>query len=298
MLSWKLWRALNHPPLRSPLFRRAYARQYPPIESGLPAIRIPFTGLFRSAGLIVLPVVLILIGAPILALSYYLALSLAVILLPIANTIYGLLHTINASANIARERERQTYDVLCTALPGGLGMHWAYCTGWLHYHVIYRYALLGIVVTGVVASIFGLSSRLIFGAAPVPIIVIVIRTGVLGALFLLDFSQSIVISSLTTLIVPSYAENESNARLFAATIYLALQASVYLSTLLVTIYGLPGLLVLIGFSDDVSAALIPLLMLAFFIALRETLIAALWHAVEQQLSTNTLELDALTRSTV
>ncbi len=294
MLSWRLWRALNHPPLRSPLFRRAYADQYPPPTGSFPEIRIPFVGVFRNLGLVVLPIVIILLGAPILALLYYLALSLAVILLPVANTIYGLAHTVNASAGITRERVRQTYDVLCTALPGSLGMHWAYCTGWLHYHLTYRYAVIGILVTGIVASVFGLSAQLVFGGELVPVWVTVIRALALGALFVIDFAQSIVMSSLTTLIVPSYVEDETNARFFAAGVYLTLQAAVYLSTLMVAGYGLPGIFALIGFSADLSATLIPPLMLAFFVALRELLITGMWRIVEQQLSTSTMELDAVT----
>ncbi len=294
ILSWRLWRALNHPPLRSPLFRRAYADQYPPVLGSYPVIRLPFIGVVRNLGLILLPIVLILLGAPILALLYYLALSLAVILLPVANTIYGLAHTINASAGITRERVRQTYDVLCTALPGSIGMHWAYCTGWLHYHLTFRYAVLGILLTGMVASVFGLSAQLVFGGAPVPVWVTVIRALALATLFVIDFAQSIVVSSLTTLIVPSYAADETNARVIAAGVYLTLQAAVYLSTLLVAGYGLPGLFALFGFSAEVSAALTPPLMLAFFAILRELLISGLWRIVEQQLSTNQLELDAVT----
>ncbi len=294
ILSIKLWRALSHPPVRSPLFRRAYAKQYSP-PGEFPEIHIPFVGVFRNLGLIVLPIVLILLGAPILALSYYLALSLAVILLPVANTIYGFAHAISASAGIVREREQQTYDVICTALPGSIGVHWAYCTGWLHFHNGYRYGLIALVVTGIVASIFGLSPQLIFGSAPVPTTVTIIRALALGGLFLLDFSQVIVVSSLTTLIVPSYAENESNARLLAAGIFLSLQAAVYLSTLMIAGYGLPGIFALVGFSAELAAGLTPPLMLAFFVALRELLITGLWRIVEQQLSTNPLELDVVIR---
>ena len=293
ILSWRLWRALNHPPLRSPLFRRAYADQYPPPSSGFPAIRIPFIGVFRNFSLVILPVVLILLGAPIIALLYYLALSLAVFLLPVANTIYGLAHAINASAGITRERERQTYDVLCAALPGSLGMHWAYCTGWLHYHLAYRYAVVAILVTGIVASVFGLSAQLVFGGEIVPVGVTVIRALALGTFFIVDFAQSIVVSSLTTLIIPSYAADETNARLYAAGVFLTLQSAVYFSTIMVAGYGLPGVFALFGFSADLSAMLIPLLMLAFFVALRELLITGLWRIVEQQLSTSIMELDAV-----
>src|SRR5664279_1794770 len=132
MLTWKLWRALNRPPKPSPLYRRAYTRQGPP-NSPI-SFRIPLFSVFKNMSLVVLPVVLILLGAPILVLLYYLALILAPLLLPVANTIYGLSHVNSASSSIVREREQQTYDVLCTAPAGILGMHWSYCTGWIHYH--------------------------------------------------------------------------------------------------------------------------------------------------------------------
>ncbi len=96
------------------------------------------------------------------------------------------------------------------------------------------------------------------------------------------------------MIVPSYAEDETNARFYAAGVFLTLQSAVYLSTLMVAGYGLPGIFALFGFSAELTASLIPLLMLAFFVALRELLITGLWRIVEQQLSTNKLELDAVT----
>lgn len=45
MLTWKLWRALNRPPLQSPLYRRAYVRQQTPERPE--GLRVPFAGWFR-----------------------------------------------------------------------------------------------------------------------------------------------------------------------------------------------------------------------------------------------------------
>ena len=293
MLTWKLWRALNRPAKRTPLYKRAYARQGPP--NTLAPFRIPLLGFFKNVSLVVLPVLLILLGAPILVLLYYLALLLAPALLPIANTIYGLAHAYTVSGNIAREREQQTYDVLCASPPGILGMHWSYCIGWIHYHWISRYAMIAVLITGIIASVFGLSPEMIFGVGQTSPIVAIARALALSAIFLIDYAQTLVLSSLVALIVPTYAENEANARLWSVSLLLTLQGAVYLPTLLLGVYALPSSFNLMGIDPAVSGLLIPVLLLAFFAILREMIITGLWHAAKEQLSTTKLELDAITR---
>ena len=294
MLSWKLWRALNRAPQRSPLYRRAYLKQGAPMTP-LP-FRIPLFGLFKNASLVVLPVILVLLGAPILVMLYYLALLFAPLLLPIANTIYGLYHAYSSSASIARERERQTYDVLCASPPGILGMHWSYCTGWIHYHWVYRYTMIGVLVTGIIATIFGLSSQMVFGVGATSVIVTIVRTLAVGGIFVLDYAQTLILSTLVALIVPTYAENESNARLWAVSLFLMLQGAVYLPTLLIGLYALPSTFNLIGIDSIVAGVLIPVLLIAFFAFLREMIIMGLWVAAREQLSTTKVELDAITQA--
>jgi hypothetical protein len=293
MLSWKLWRALNRPAKRTPLYKRAYARQGPPPREL--QIRIPLMELFKNTGLVILPVVLIIFGTPILLLLYYLALLLAPVLLPVANTIYGLVHAYSASGNIAREREQQTYDVLCASPPGILGMHWSYCTGWIHYHWIARYAIIAVLITGIIASIFGLSPQMIFGVGQISLGVGIVRALAISAIFVIDYAQTLVLSSLVALIVPTYAENEANARLWAVSLLLGLQLAVYVPTLMLGLYALPTTFNLMGIDPAVSSLLIPLLLLAFFVILREMIITGLWHTAKEQLSTTKVELDAITR---
>ncbi|MEO8396560.1 MAG: hypothetical protein ABI700_26435 [Chloroflexota bacterium] len=296
MLSWKLWRALNRPPQRSPIYRRAYLRQG--AQDHEVSIRIPLLGFFKNVSMVVLPVVLILIGTPILILLYYLALSLAPLLLPFANTIYGLNHAYSTSGRIAHEREQQTYDVLCASPPGILGMHWSYCIGWIHYHWLYRYTMIGVLVTGIIASVFGLSSQMVFGGAQPSLVITLARALAVGGIFVIDYAQTVVLSSLVALLVPTYAENESNAHLWAISLYLALQGAVYLPTLLLGIYALPSTFNLIGINPTVAGVLIPVLVIAFFALLREMIITGLWHAAKDQLSTTKVELDAITKITV
>ena len=300
MVTWRLWRALNRPPLHTPIYLRAYAYQYR--QGDLPDLQLPLlnqiTTMFKNMGMVVLPVVLILFGTPVLVLSFYIALLIAPFLLPIANTIFGLVHASGASSGIARERDRRTYDVLCTAPPGTLGMHWAYCTGWLHYHSTFRTALLGVLAIGIVASIFGLTAQVVFGADQASPLVVLVRGLALSAIFVIDYAQSIVISSMTSLLIPTHAENEGNARLWACTLFLGLQLAVYLPTLLISVVALPNTFQLLGMDATASALIAPLLYVAFFVALREVIIIGMWRRVEAELSTTRVELDAITRVAV
>lgn len=296
MLTLKLWHAINHPPRQSPLFKRATLPkgQPPPMIS----IRIPLLGVFKNAGLVIMPVAMILLGPPILALLYYLALLCTPLLLPLANTAYGLMHTYTASGSIARERDRQTYDLLCAAPTGIAGVHWSYCTGWLHDHLLLRQTLIALLATGIIASIFGLSPQMVFGGEPSALVVTLVRAAALAGIFVLDYVQTPIVSSLTTLLVPAYAENRSNARLWASSVFLGLQTVVYLPTLLLGVYALPLTLRLVLPDPALSDLLTPLLALAFFALLREAIIVGLWHRAAEQLSGSIMELDAVTRVAV
>lgn len=292
MLTFKLWRALNRPRMRSPLYRRIFSRQG--TSGNIDFSRIPLFGLFRNAGLVVLPILLIMIGVPLMIPLYYLLMLVAPILLPIANTIYGTTIAINVSGSIVREREHRTYDVLCTAPEGTLGMHWAYCTGWIHFHYIYRRIMVGVLSIGIVASLLGLPAQVIFGAGQESAAVALVRGLALGTIFVVDYAQTFILSSLLSLLIPTRVENEADARIWAGSTFVALQVAVYLPTLLLTTYALPNTLHLVGIDPQIASLLIPLLMVGFFLALRELIISALWHAVEQQLTTTAVELDAVT----
>lgn len=291
MLTWRLWRALNHPPLFSPLYRRVYQRQSE--WEGFDLRRVPLFGWFRNAGMIILPIFLILVGAPGLVLLSYLALVIAPLLLPVANTVYGIALAASASGRITKEREQRTYDVLCTTPHGTLGMHWSYCMGWIHRHWTFRFALLGILAIGIVASFFGLPPQILFGAGESGFAVATVRALGFGVVFVADYAQTIIVSSLTTLLIPVYAETESNARLWGSSLFLALQLAVYLPTLLIGGIALPRAFNLLQIDPGIGDLLIPVLTVGFFLTARALIITGLWNAVEQQLATTAVELDAV-----
>jgi len=300
MVTRKLWHAFSKPPPRSPIYLRAFASRLRQKE------RRPFhvpllsqlTALSKEMGVLVLPVLLILFGTPFLILTFYIALLISPLLLPLTNTIHGLAHAISASGGIARERDRQTYDVVCATPQGMLGMHWSYCTGWLYDHSSFRIPLLAMLVIGIIANIFGLTSQMIFGADGAPPMTMIVRGLALSAIFVIDYAQTIIVSSLTTLLVPTRAENESNTRLWAASMFLVLQFAVYLPTLLIAVVALPSTFRLLHVDPATGALISPLLYVAFFVALREAIIAGLWRRVETDLSATRVELDAITRAAV
>lgn len=300
MVTRKLWRAVNSPPPRSPIYLRAFASRFHTEERRpfhVPLLR-QITAISKDLGVLVLPIVLILFGTPFLILLFYIALLISPLLLPLANTVHGLAHAISASSGIARERDRQTYDVLCATPPGMLGMHWSYCTGWLYDHSSFRTPLLGVLVIGIIANVVGITSQVIFGGDGAPPLTIMVRGLALSAIFIIDYTQTIIVSSLTVLLVPTSGENESNTRLRAAGMFLTLQMCVYLPTLLVAVVALPGTFRLIHVDPATGALISPLLYLAFFVALREIIIVGLWRRVEINLNATRVELDAITQAAV
>lgn len=300
MVTFKLWRALNRPPPRSPIYLRAFTSRFQHEERR--PFHIPLlsqiASLSKNMGVLVLPVVIILFGTPFLILTFYIALLISPVLLPLANTLHGLVHAVSASAEIARERDNKTYDLLCATPLGMLGMHWSYCTGWLYDHSSYRPVLLGLLVIGIISNVFGLTSQVVFGAGEVEPLTILMRALALSAIFILDYAQTIIISSLTVLLVPTRAENQSNTRLWAASLFLLLQIAVYLPTLLLALVALPSAIHLLNLDPATRGFLTPLLYVAFFMALREIVIYGLWRRVEKELSTTRMELDSLTQAAV
>ncbi|MCC6805685.1 MAG: hypothetical protein IT319_22580, partial [Anaerolineae bacterium] len=76
-------------------------------------------------------------------------------------------------------------------------------------------------------------------------------------------------------------------------LFLLLQLAVYLPTLLIGGIALPSALRLLRIDTSISDLLIPVLTVGFFLAARALIITGLWRAVEQQLATTAVELDAI-----
>lgn len=265
MLTLQLWRALNRSPYSSPLFRWLY----PPANSTLSRRRRVIMWLARVIALVVLlpllayATVWLLIGAPYLVL--------------LANTLYGLALAIDASGGIARERERNTYDLLCTIPPGALGVHWSYCNGWIYHNWLYGWLALAVALIGGVASVLapllpgGVTVSEIFNMHP--------NLGLslaVALVFTLDYFQSVVFGGLMAVLAPALTHDKLNARILAGSGFLLAQTASYAAayTFAITLSN-----TLAAFNNPALTALLPLMSAAAFFIFREAIIVALWRSI-------------------
>mgnify|MGYP005838088199 CR=1 FL=1 len=265
MLTLQLWRALNQPPQNSPLYRRLY----PTNEHGERGVGCWAAWLMIILGVLLCSGFWLVFGAPYLVL--------------LANTLYGLALAVDASGGIARERERNTYDLLVTSPPGALGVHWAYAISWLHHNWLYGWILLAFVI-------FSGGAALI-----VPLLTDISITGNLldappgfglslavALVFLIDYFQSLVIGGLIAALAPAVTHDRLSTRLLAGSGFLLAQLAGYAAA-----YAFAIML------QTLDMPLLPLLSAAAFYIFREATIVALWRGITHLLGANAAPAESL-----
>jgi len=296
MMTRKLWRALHHPLEWHPVYCRALHLR--PLKSPKnPGGWIVFVYLASCCGLSIfgsfgwLPLVVV-----------------ATILL--GNTLYALSWTTTITGGIARERETNTYDLLCLSPSGALVISWAFCTAQIHrtqvFKVVY-FAVRLICITAMLAlgialliplgvlqgigqrgsnlSPVGLESTLSLLYSLLYALAIVI-------IFFADHIQSMVLGSLVGIVMPSYVRPGTESRFRSMVTFLALQ---------LVAYGLPAFITLflvlvyqvLGVSRWFSNLSLAIVGVIAFLLVREGLIRRYWQRAMQQLNTDDSELDLI-----
>lgn len=298
MITWRLWRALNTRTSLTAVYRRLHLRRgfVEPASTELPALNWLGALVFM-----VLPVVVIFFGATFLFTAFTSFFENTFLIVSLAVTLYGLAHCIVVSGQIAHEHDVGIYDTLGASLPGLLGLHWAYAARWLFAQRALRWLLLGLVMTGTLAVLLGLT-HILPGPESVPIAArslpparpVTIPATIL--LLWLDYGQTIVLGSLVAMLVPAYVPQEVNARLASAATFLGIQIAYAI------IFGrFTLLLARLLFGQD--AGITPerqivylIVIVVFAFTLRESLIRLLWTQLVRRLNAKPSELDALARS--
>src|SRR5690606_23159897 len=108
---------------------------------------------------------------------------------------------------------RRTYDVLCVSPPGVLGVHWAYCMAWVTGHRYYRDITGFLLVLGILAALFGLTTRTMFSAMPVYGAAWAVQSLALIAFLCIDFVQAFATTAVVSILIPAYIQQAGNARL-------------------------------------------------------------------------------------
>ena len=274
--SWTLWRHLIFPSTH-PLFKRTLR---------MPAANLLVTSHMGWLAPLIGTLACCGMWSLLIGVRSAVPVSLLMVML-LASTVYVSLWTIDTSVTIAHEREQGTYDLLCLAPSGALGVHWAICAASLHRKETFVWIdLLRKIVAGVLLFTFVV---IVITAASREKVV---DLAVLMALLLdmvslavasyLDHVQATVLGSLVGMSVPLFTRSTAAARIWAVLAFVGLQLGVILATLASVALVAPAL----------PAAISPLTfgLLAFFL-IRESAVIVLWHSLAQSLSANPTRID-------
>lgn len=309
--SWKFWTALQNPPALHPLFQRNAGLEYQLHLPRLPILRrIGQSTEMILIGLLVLVLVLNPTLAFVIILLVPFSFAAVIVALPL---LFPLLTSVVCAAwaaiiggEIAKEREKGTYDLLCLLPDGVLGTHWAICSGTVHrsslfdllYLLARALALFGLIMLGlsiiITAGIY-LAERLDTTNERV---IEALRTLVDVLAFVVAYHvhyvQSVALGSLFGMLIPFYFARPIEVRLLAPAAFLAAQFITYALAFMLAFRVLPALLpgIYMGMSP-LWAFIPPLVSLAIFVLVREAVITLVWHVLQRRVHVHPSELTVL-----
>jgi len=298
MTTWKLWRALQTPPIKHPLFDRVTGKQ---------AIRLSrLISMMGPVGITIL-IATFAVGiwyAPtaILPTLFNPNVALPLAFLLFTGTVYGLVWAASISQIIMRMRMQGKYDLLCLSQPSALVINWVICTSYLYRnHSFTRISeqrawitrlLLMIPVAMILPLLIG------FVASEQQTGIMLLSTFVhilaLAAAFYIDHVQSAVLGSLIGMNVPNHTRSETDSTIMAGLMFLVLQTFSYLAAWGVGFVLLPALYTLAQADGLLIEFSLPLARLMVFYLAREVFISLLWLRLVRQLQATPAELDLLT----
>jgi hypothetical protein len=263
MLAWRLWWALNSPLVRHPVFRRTMrlADTEPRIARHLS------TGVSVFLWLTLCPLAC---TVPLVALCAFLALP-------------GARLATKVSATIAKDQASGLSTLLGVTPNGKMGVSWVICTVYRDGRppdlFLTRDELFIVIFFCCIATLaFGVAgfSLFIFGT-----MILIISY--------IDFAQSLVLGGLVG-IVAAYRGSGVDARLQAVAGYITLQMMVYIPVAMLG-FALMGF-VLGNFTPDTVLKVVMVLtaLSCLLVALRETMIVALWRILLKTLNTDFSDL--------
>lgn len=258
MLSFRLWRALDSPPTRNPVFRRAYTRPEEPAPW--------YVGCVRWFGVVIF--------LPIIAL---------------AGLIYGFGWSVSIANLLGREREHHTFDLISLTPSGPLGMSWAATLGYLYHHRTFR----NVNQQGNLLARAGFMTVILVGAgllvtvdailnAP-PLVVLALYLATLFAALLVDHVQSLAAAVLVGILAADAAGNRLGAQLYAFSLYSGVQLTTYVLTFGLGFALFPEFADATNRHDLLSSVAVIGWRLALFAGSREVLIWLLWRRIASAL---------------
>lgn len=298
MMTWKLWRALQAPSARHPLFTRIANQNALPIQR--------YLGSMWPAGITGL-LILFALGVwyspqAIMPTLFNPSFALIVGLVLFTGTVYGLVWAVSIATMITRLRGEGKYDLLCLSPLSPFGINWTICTGFLHRNQLLtrittqrtRAAQIALVLPGAFIMpllISTVTNNTDFTAA---LLVTTLHICAITSAFQLDHIQSTVVGSLIGIHAPLHTLTALDARLLAGVGFLTLQLISYLLSAYIGFVLLPQLYLGLSINGVLMELTMPVLQLAVFYLSREVVILLLWQGLVRQLTASPAELELLT----
>lgn len=281
MISWTLWGALHHPPLKHPLYQRALAAR--PGRSQRQRDFI-FVGAFLLLGAGCAAAMLMrfsVFGFIVRLTTTPFALLICALL---GALLYGATLTLTVCRALMQPRLSRAYELLCLLPVGAWGANWALCTGSLGRRNTlfwFSFALRLVAVTLLIGLLFdalltGWLERGRAQAAEAFMLAGCARALAFGAAVYLGGVQAMVSAVLCGLALPVWLESGAPIHVLAAGLYIAAEMLIWLLTVLCVVLAVPALFDTQTPFGYAAQGLLPALL---FVGLGEALNQALWRAL-------------------
>ncbi len=296
MLSLHLWRTIAEADIHDPIFRRVSqihkpARQIPPRPSRSRLLWL-LAALAFAFVLILAP--RLLVAVLIVPFTLITLVVAAPLLLPVLIWFAGAFSTGEIISGIQREKQQNTYDLICASTQGKLNASWSFATGMLHRGSYFpplrwgtrlslRFGLAALGGLGVFTLLFALSDPTGFGIAQIRLLLLPL---LLAALTFSNLTQTFVVSHIIGLLASSFDWAKRDAMLVGLLAYALLNALPLVGAGLVYLpfrwfVFEPPLLALLA---------VEAFALLLIIAGRELTIMALWSALKRRMNSRLGEI--------
>lgn len=275
MYTWFLWKALQAPPRKNPLFEQMQGVRR---ASWLDRVWNLFMGLM---------LVMLFIKPPIFVISILL---IPVIYPILSSTLYGVLFSLRTSSTVFTKRQQGSYDLIRLTPGGAWQAFWGVCAGSVHHNGdldrLYHY-LKRIMTILLTMGTFMLAASLIL-----PTIELKNEFATMGvvmfssiALMYLELSQLSIISILMGLLFAIYAKNTVDSRIGALFGFLAVQLSIYLTAAVLAISVLYPRLTGVDSPSVVNMLVACITLVVYIFMFREIVMLILWRLISRGLNT-------------
>jgi len=168
-----------------------------------------------------------------------------------------------------------------------LGACWRIAAGCLHrsdaFQRVAKYVRRSVLLISIPAFLIAINNIAPELAPPIRWLLVLVNMGAIITAFAVDLAQSVVVSNLVGMLVPTYIQRRIDTQVWSAGIFLALQLLTYLLMWQIGFRAVNVLfdgLALNGWLADLT---LPLLRLWLFYAARERLIRYLWDILLERL---------------